>query len=274
MTANFPATPLSHALAKSMPPHLRTPSRVRSLIALAGLVLANSVSAQFTEVTSTVKPGSFLLEMDALSLVIDREAGDKSTAFAAGAFLVTTGLTKNWDLQLGAELFISQRIDLGGLKERNTGIGDIYVRTKWRFYEDERFEIALIPFAKIPSNTGGVGNDSVEGGLIVPWQAYLFGAVTLNAMVEVDVVRNARDDGYGLLWYGSAALSRELTKSLAVYAEIDAAKTSGTAPWQTTVGLGVYWSVTPFLAWDFAVYRGLSRVSPDWNPVVRVNVGF
>lgn len=231
-------------------------------------------TAQYTELPTTVAPGRFLLEMDALSLTVDREGGDKYTAVAAGTFLISTGLMKNLDLQLGAELLISQRAEIGGLKERNTGIGDIYVRSKWRFYEDDRFAIALIPFAKIPTNTGGVGNDSVEGGLIIPWQAYLFGALTMNAMVEVDAVRNAADDGYGFFWYGSAAVTRELTKNISVYGEIDAAKASGSAPWQTTVGFGLYWTVTSFLAWDFAVYRGLSRGAPDWNPVVRVNVSF
>lgn len=238
------------------------------------LFLCAPLAAQYTEVPATVKPGRFLLEIDALSLIHDREGSDRVTAVAAGLVLATTGLTSNWDLQVGAELFISQRYESGGFTDRNSGIGDLHVRTKWRFLENDMVSMALLPFVKIPTNSGGVGNDSLEGGLIVPWETYLPGDITVNAMVEVDFIRNGADDGYDTLWYASAAFTRALTSKLAIYGEFDAAKSSGGEPWQSTVGFGAYLTVSAFLAWDFAVYRGLSRGAPDWNPVVRVNIGF
>jgi hypothetical protein len=134
--------------------------------------------------------------------------------------------------------------------------------------------IAVLPFVKIPTNRGGVGNDSVEGGIIVPWETYLIGGLTLNSMVEVDFVRNAADDGYDALWYASTAVNREITRRLTIYAELDATKTSGGGPWQSTLGVGAYLTVSEMLSWDFVLYRGLSRNSPDWNPIVRINVGF
>lgn len=257
-------------LAPTIIPNLKA----TALGAILLFATAGSAVAQYTEITGTVAPGRFRLEMDALSLVIDREGTESFTAFGAGSFLVTTGLTKNWDLQLGAEILITQRYESGSFTDRNTGIGDVYVRSKWRFFESDSLSAAVIPFAKIPTNTGGVGNDSLEGGVIVPWEAYLLGFFTLNAQVEADFVRNQNDDGYGVLWYGSAALSREVTKRLSLYAEIDAAKTSGSNPWQTTVGFGAYLQISDFLSWDVAVYRGISRAAPDWNPVVRLNLDF
>lgn len=251
----------------------RGPARA-ALLALLVLAAVPVVRAQYTEVPATVAPGRFLFEIDALSLVVDREASNRFTAVGAGNVLLTTGLAAHWDIQVGVELFLSQSYESGGFTDRRSGVGDIQVRTKWRFFEDDWFSIALLPFVKLPTNSGGIGNDSVEGGVIMPWEAYLPGEVTLNAMVELDLVRNAADDGYDALWYGSVALSRNLTRRLALYAEADAAKTTGGGPWQATLGLGAYWTVSEVLAWDFAVYRGLSRGAPDWNPVVRVNLGF
>lgn len=251
---------------------LRFPRSFRFLL-LCG-ALTGPLAAQYTEIPATVAPGRFLLEMDALSLVIDRDGLDKFTAVGAGLALITTGLSETWDVQVGAELYISQRYESGNFTERRTGIGDIYVRTKWRFYESEMLAAAVIPFVKIPTNSGGVGNDSVEGGVIVPWEAYLVGGFTFNAMVEVDLVRNAADDGYDALWYASAAVSRTLTSRLALYGELDAQKTTGDREWQSTLGVGAYLTISEILSWDFALYRGLSRNSPDWNPVIRVNVGF
>jgi hypothetical protein len=243
------------------------------LVAIVPL-LAVSAAAQYTELPTTVAPGRFLLEVDALSLVVDRQGSEKFTGLLAGFALVTTGLSSEWDIQLGAELFVSQRYESGEFTERRSGIGDVLVRTKWRFYEDEMVSIAVLPFVKIPTNRGGVGNDSVEGGIIVPWETYLIGGLTLNSMVEVDFVRNAADDGYDALWYASTAINREITRRLTIYAELDATKTSGGGAWQSTLGVGAYLTVSELLSWDFVLYRGLSRNSPDWNPIVRVNVGF
>jgi hypothetical protein len=249
----------------------------RTLLILAGLGgVTLAATAQYTESPHTVAPGKFLMEMDALSLVIDREEGNKYTALGAASTFITTGLTENWDIQLGAELFIHQKFDAEGFTDRKSGIGDVFVRTKWRFWSDDTTHtaIALLPFVKIPTNSGGVGNDSIEGGVIVPVEWLIWGGVNLYAMAEVDFIRNATDDGYDTFWYASAALNRPVTSAISLYAELDAGKSSGGEPWQGTVGAGATLAMNRFVTWDFAVYRGISRGAPDWNPVVRVNVAF
>lgn len=239
------------------------------------MIAALSASAQYTEVPATVAPGKFLLETDALSLVVDREGQDKFTGLVAGNVLLTTGLTSTWDIQVGAELFVSQRYESGNFTDRRSGVGDVYVRTKWRFVENEFVSAAILPYAKIPTNTDEVGNDSIEGGVALPWETYLFGGfLTLNSMVDLSFVRNVNDDGYEMLVYASSAASKEITKFLTLYAELDATKSRSSYPWQTTLGVGAYLSVSDRLSWDLAMYRGLNRNAPDWNPVIRVNYGF
>lgn len=244
-------------------------------IVLAGFA-APFAAAQYTEWPHTVAPGKFLMEMDALSLIVDREDGNKFTALGAASTFITTGLTADLDIQLGAELFITQKFDVDGFKDRNSGIGDVYVRSKWRFFNDPElgFAAALLPFVKIPTNSGGVGNDSVEGGIIVPMEWLLPGRIFLHAMGEVDFIRNADDTGYDTFWYASMALNRTLTSAITLYAELDAGKSTGGAPWQGAMGAGATLTATEHVTWDFAVYRGISRGAPDWNPVVRVNVSF
>lgn len=232
--------------------------------------------AQITEWATTVAPGRFLIEMDALSLTTDHEGGDKYTALGAASTFLTTGLTANWDVQIGAELFLTQKSDSGGLRERHSGIGDVYFRTKWRFYEDTASgtAIALLPYVKIPTNSGGVGNNSLEGGLIVPWLTNLPGGITVAAMAELDFLRNDNDDGYDSFWYGSMSLSRQVTKSIGLYGELALGKSSGGVPWDGTMGAGVTLAMSDDVWWDFAVYRGISRGASDWNHVLRLNWGF
>jgi hypothetical protein len=250
-------------------------SPVRFLLASTCVIAALSASAQYTELPATVAPGKFLLETDAFSLVVDREGQEKFTGLIAGNVLLTTGLTSTWDIQVGAELFVTQRYESGNFTDRRAGVGDVYVRTKWRFVENDFVSAAILPYAKIPTNTDAVGNDSIEGGVALPWETYLFGGfLTLNSMVDLSFVRNANDDGYEMLVYASSAATKQLTKFLSFYAEIDATKSGSSYPWQATLGVGAYLSISDRLSWDFAMYRGLNRNAPDWNPIIRVNYGF
>ncbi len=242
-----------------------------------GLTLgAATLPAQITEWTTTVKPGRFLLEVDAISLSIDREPGLKYTAFGAASTFLTTGLTANWDIQMGAQFSLSQKFDAAGLTERHSGMGDIYLRTKWRFYESAETStaIALLPYVKLPTNSGGVGNDSVEGGIIVPLQTELVGGFNFAAMGGLDFLRNDNDDGYDTHWFASASVSRRILKTIGIYGEATMAKSSGSAPWAGTMGVGATLNVSESVWWDYAIYRGLSSGATDWNHVLRFNYGF
>jgi hypothetical protein len=242
------------------------------------LLLALGVAAcgQVTETPVTVPPGRFLLEMDALTLTIDREPGLKYTAFGAASTFLTTGITRNLDFQVGAELYLSQKFDAGGLTERASGVGDVYVRAKYRFYEsnDTYTAVAVLPYVKIPTNSGGVGNDSVEGGLIVPFHTQLIGGFDFAAMVELALMRNAANDGHDGHWFASAYLSRQVVSRIGLYGEGTVAKSTGGEPWEGTVGFGVTLNISDQAWWDLAVYRGVSRGAADWNHVIRFNVGF
>lgn len=249
---------------------------LRSLLAGMAVVVAGSLNGQITEVPETVAPGRFLVEMDALSLTFDKEGGGKYSAVGAGSVFLSAGLTSNWDVQVGAELFISQRFESGGFTDRSSGVGDLYVRTKYRFYENAETgtAAALIPFVKIPTNSGGVGNDAVEGGFILPWTTQMPGGFSLNAMAELDFLRNDNDDGYDTYWYGSASLSRPFTRFLGIYGELAFGKSSGASATEGIMGAGVTLTVSEHAWWDFAVYKGISSGAADWNQIIRFNIGF
>jgi hypothetical protein len=254
-----------------MRPGLFAPVMLFSLIAVT-----TSVEAQITEWPTTVAPGRFLLEMDAISLTVDKEAGGKYTAFGAASTFLSTGLAHNWDIQVGAELFITQKYEEGGFTDRNSGIGDVYVRTKWRFYDDpgSGIAVAILPYVKIPTNSGGVGNKSAEGGIIVPWTSKLWGGFDIAAMAELDFLRNDADDGYDTYWFASASLSRPLVRGVGLYGEIALGKSSGSSATEGVMGGGVTVAISDRTWWDFAVYKGISKGAADWNHVVRFNWGF
>jgi hypothetical protein len=246
---------------------------------LAGLALglsALAASAQITETPDTVQPGHFLVRMDALSIAtnLHDSAGGTYSAVAAAKTFIATGLTDSLDVQVGAEMFLSQKYERGAFTDRNSGIGDVYFRTKWTLWRDDHSAVAVMPYVQLPTNTGHVGKTGLQGGLIVPWATHLPGGGTLLAMGQWDFVRNDADNGYDAFWSASAALEQPLTSLLKLYGEVALGKSSSGAPWEGRLGGGVQLHLSSLFWWDFAVYRGLSRGSPDWNPVVRVNWGF
>ncbi len=248
----------------------------RFLQAVVLLMFATVTRGQVTESPDTVKPGRFLLEVDAISLTVDREPGLKYTAIGAATTFLTTGVTERLDAQVGAEFYIHQKFDAAGFTERQSGVGDVYVRAKYRFYESNETytAVAVIPYVKIPTNSGGVGNDAVEGGVIVPFKTELIGGFDFAAMAELAFLRNDNNDGYDSNVLASAYLSRSVTRGIGLYGEAVVAKSSGGRPWSGMLGGGLTLHVSEHAWWDFAVYRGISSGASDWNHVLRFNFGF
>lgn len=244
------------------------------LLLLSLLGLTASLRGQITESPVTVKPGRFLLEMDALSLTVDKEPGFKYTALGVASTFLTTGLADNWDIQFGAELYISQKFETSGFTERDSGVGNTYIRTKWRFYDEGGSAVAIMPYVKLPTRTAGVGSDSMEGGVIVPWTTVLPGAFEIRAMAELDFKRNDADDGYDTFWYSSIAMTRPITKALGLYGEATYGKSSGGAPAEGIMGVGATLHVSDRIWWDYAMYKGISQGAADWTHVLRLNWGF
>jgi len=239
-------------------------------------VLMGCARAQVTETPHTIKPGKFLVEMDGIRLSFDRtdEAGNTYDAVGVGTALLSMGMTRDVDLQAGFQLFHRETIDRKGRSESNSGLGDVTVRTKWTFWSDETAgaAAAVIPYVKVPTNSGGVGNDSVEGGVIVPWAVDFGGGASAGAMAQWDVLRNPADDGYDSRWLVSGYAEQSLPLGFMAYAEaILAAGSGGSSQRYGELGVGARWRLGERMELDYELLKGLSSRASEWTHVVRVN---
>lgn len=241
------------------------------------LVSIAGARAQVTEAPETVAPGKFLLEMDALSLDRDRVGEAKYTALGLATTLVSAGLTNTVDLQVGFQFFARTTYEDRALHDTHTGLGDLTFRTKWTFWRDESAgaAAAVLPYVKIPSNTGGIGNGSVEGGVILPWSVTLPGRILTGAMLQWDVLRNAANDGYDSRWYASAYAHRSFTRLLGFYGETTVSVSSDSrSSLAGTLGGGVTITASENLMWDYEITRGIGSRATDWRHTVRLTWGF
>jgi hypothetical protein len=260
---------------------MTTPVRrsfVTSLVSCGVLlaVVSFPLGAQVTESPQTAQPGKFLVEMDAISLKWDREGTEKFNGIGLATTIVSAGLTRDVDIQVGFQFFVRSTYENGGFRDTRSGLGDLTFRTKWTFWRNEdKAAVAVIPYVKIPSNTGDVGNGSVEGGFIVPWSTTLPGGIVTGAMFQWDVLRNPSDSGYDSKWFASAYAHRNFVGLIGFYGETTVVLSSASASsFAGTLGGGVTVTVSDNFLWDYGIHRGLGSRGTDWTHTVRLTWGF
>lgn len=237
------------------------------------------LGAQVTETPYTMAPGRFLLRVDAITIGVDRDSASPKTYTALGlaSALLSTGVTRNLDLQFGMQFFLRQTYQYQGASRTSSGRGDTTIRAKYTFWRDPArgAAMAFIPYIKLPSNTGGVGNNHTEGGVIVPWSMSLGRGTDAGAMAQWDIVRDASNTGYDSRWLVTAFAKQHLVGSLGVYAETTLAVSSASlSSFTGGIGGGATLDVTRSLQLDYGLSRGLGNRATDWLNVLRVRWQF
>jgi hypothetical protein len=250
---------------------------LRALALSAGLALR--LGAQVTDTPQTIEPGKFFLRMDAISLGFNREttAANTFTALGLATSVLSTGLTQNVDMQVGMQFFLRQTYQFRGASTSHSGIGDVTLRTKWTFWRDNAAgaAAAVIPYVKVPTNSGGVGNDHVEGGVIVPWALDNGGGLRTGAMFQWDVLRNDSNSGYDSHWFASGFVQGDITSAFGLYGEATLGVSSASSSsFAGTLGGGATLNVTKNFQWDYGISRGLGGRATDWMHVLRLRWKF
>ena len=247
--------------------------------AIAAVVFANAPLHAERELTSdrpdatespfTVEPGRVQIESSVGEYTRDRHnpehADVRVETWSVAPVNVRVGLTQNAELQIVAAGFVEQTIEdrEAGVSTRVRGLGDLWLRAKWNFWGNDGGPTALgvMPFVKLPTAREGLGNEHVEGGVILPFAMELSGGWGFGAMTEIDVVRDADDDGYALVWVNTATLSHGITDTLGGFLEL--ASEAGEGKPVLGFNCGLTFAVNENLQLDAGVNLGLSRTADD-----------
>src|SRR5437763_1701868 len=84
------------------------------------------LAAQVTETPQTIAPGKFFVRMDAVSVGVNRDNSGPNTYTALGvaSTVVSTGITRDLDVQAAMQLFLRQTYQYGGSRTSHSGLGD------------------------------------------------------------------------------------------------------------------------------------------------------
>lgn len=231
-----------------------------------------------TESPFTVDAGHFQIEMDVVKYSYDRHNYEDLNVEAASIapMNLKIGLCNQLDLQLMIEpwTYVRARDRSANTTEKNRGFGDITSRLKFNVWgnDDGPTALGLMPFVKFPSNQDDLGNNSVEGGLIIPFAAELPAEWGFGAMLEVDMFKDGDNNGYHPEFVSSFTFSHEIAGRLGGYMEFfNAISAEAGARWLASVDFGFTYGLSDDLQLDAGINIGVTRSADDFNPFLGIS---
>ena len=108
------------------------------------------------------------IESGLFDWVHDRSGGVTTEALALGATAFKYGVNDRWNIELDVAPYNEARVSGGGLHQSDSGFGDLFVRSKYRFTSGNGVQVAMNPAIKIPTAPASIGNRKWEAGIAFP----------------------------------------------------------------------------------------------------------
>jgi hypothetical protein len=232
-----------------------------------------------TEGPFTVDAGHYQLEMDFANFTQDQSEGVRTRTWNVAPFNFKVGLSDRVDFHLIYGDYFHVRTDDGPAHQTTTqsGFGDLTARVKINLWGDDGGSTAfgLLPFVKFPTSTGEVGNDSIEGGMILPFAVKLPAGWGMGLETAVTFQRNDADSGRHEEFLNSVTFDHDLFGKLGGYVEFfsDVSTERGSA-WVGTVDLGLTYGVTENMQLDAGVNFGVTPAADDLNLFTGITLRF
>jgi hypothetical protein len=141
------------------------------------------------------------------------------------------------------------------------------VRWKWNLWGNDEggTALALMPFVKTPTASHDLGNDKVEGGLIIPFAAALGERAGFACMAEFDVAYDDLSGDYGVDFVNTATIGVDLTERWGAFIEfISVASTREDTPWEGYAKAGATFAVSGDFVIDAGAAIGLNDDAEDF----------
>lgn len=226
-----------------------------------------------TEAAYTVDAGHFQHETDILNFVQDSTGGSTASSLLVMAPNLKVGLTNSTDLQIVAQSFVYNRSS--NPSQKTSGYGDTIVRLKQNVWgnDEGKTALAVMPYLKFPTNRKDLGNDNLEGGIIVPFAWDACEGLGIGAMTQVDLLRKDDDSGNFAQFINSITFGTDFTNTIGGYTEVWSAASSESGH-QVTLDFGVTYNAWENTQFDIGVNVGTTQTADDLNPFIGLSQRF
>lgn len=225
----------------------------------------------------TVPEGRVQVEADALAWATSRGDGARTDQLSFTNPTIKYGLTDSTDVQVNWVPFTRVRSrDVAGGVSTLSGVGDVVLRLKQRLTAaDAGFQLAVLPFVKLPTARTGIGNGKVEGGVAVPVNIGAAGGWTVTLGPQLDVLADLDGDGHHVGLTGLVNIAKQFGP-VTLYNELWTSQNydpAGTVR-QYSYDVALAWLATPMWQIDVGANIGLNRNTPDLVSYVGVSTRF
>jgi hypothetical protein len=225
----------------------------------------------------TVPRGLVQIEADGFNWLTTRAGGTRTDQLLFTNPTLKYGLARSSDIQLSWVPFTRVRSrNAAGMISTLEGVGDVTLRFKQRLTSaDGAFQLAMLPFVKLPTARRGIGNGTVEGGVAVPINISVRGGWTITLGPQLDVLADADGQGRHFGLTGLINIARQFGQ-FTLYNEIWISQNfdpSGPVR-QYSYDLSLAWLPQPTLQFDIGANIGLNRNTPGLVGYLGVSTRF
>lgn len=227
-----------------------------------------------TDSPFTLDAGHFEVEMDFANLTYNGPNSERgktrSTAVEVAPMNLRVGLLNNVDFQV---MFTTYRWEetkdlRQGRVETKDGFDGITARLAVNILGNDSgfFALGLIPFINAPLHSGDLGNNSVEGGMGIPYSFNIPGwDVGFQTVFRAN--RNEIGAGYHAEFDNSVSIGHSLIGKLSIAAEFfSTVSAERGAEWIGTMDTWLYYQVNRNVRLDGGVFIGVTPTADDWHP--------
>lgn len=219
-----------------------------------------------TESPHTVDAGHFQFEME----IANWTRNGREREFSLGELNSKIGLGSSTDMQLVTPFYTHVR-------DGGEGFGDAEIRLKHNLWGNDGgpTALAVMPFIKLPTANGDLGNGEFEGGLIVPFGFEGPAGWDCAVMAEVDLEADDDGGGHHLVGVASATTSHGLTENIGFFLElVSVLSAESGSDWEAYFNTGMTWALTPTWQLDGGIRVGLTNASTDFTPFLGMSTKF
>jgi hypothetical protein len=227
-----------------------------------------------TDCPFTVDAGHFQVEMDLVNMTYNQpDSKHNYVGFTSAEVMpmnLKIGLLTNLDFQL---VFTSYRWDK--INDRNkgaafskAGFNGITPRFKVNLIGNDGgfFALALIPFLSLPVGQNPFGNNSVEGGLGIPF-AFDIPGWDVGFQSTIHINRNNTGTKYHSEFDNSISIGHSVLGRLSLSGEFfSSVSAQSDMSWIGTFDTWLTYQFNENLRVDSGVYIGLTPAADEWHP--------
>lgn len=212
-----------------------------------------------TESPQTVDAGHFQFEGDIIKWVKEGQ-GNSPRTISLWNGLYKMGLSANWDIHLGYELFNIYQDTEG--KKVDDGAGALTLRLKrnlWGNDGDKKSALGAIPYVTFQPGSAFEFNDEIQFGIGFPFSYTLTDKLGLGAQPQIDFIPDG-NGGHDLSFFQSLVIGGPLVGELDFYVETVAFFNQYDNNYLLNGGL--IYNISPNVKIDIATNLGLNKPSP------------